>query len=51
MYFPEQMIGEMQGEATRTDNSLSRIVQEAWKIARERVSKLPAAVNDDDLSS
>ena len=34
LYFPEDMLKEIQSEAARQDRSLSWIVQKAWKIAR-----------------
>jgi uncharacterized small protein (TIGR04563 family) len=45
LYFPEEMLKEIQNEATRQDRSLSWIVQQAWKIARSDIKKLPS-VND-----
>ena len=45
LYFPEEMLKEIQNEANRQDRSLSWIVQQAWKIARERIKAFPA-VND-----
>ena len=45
LYFPEDMLEEIQREATRQDRSLSWVVQQAWKIARERI-KAFQAVND-----
>ena len=41
LYFPEDMLEEIQREATRQDRSLSWIVQQAWKLARERVASIP----------
>ena len=41
LYFPEEMLLEIQREASRLDRSLSWIVQQAWKLARERVSSIP----------
>ena len=51
LYFPEQMLKEIQEEATRQDRSLSWIVQKAWKIARKDITKYPS-VNElpDDAS-
>ena len=46
LYFPEEMLQEISREANRQDRSLSWIVQKAWKIARDEISKYPA-VNDD----
>src|SRR3954453_10719606 len=45
LYFPEEMLKEIQEEATRQDRSLSWVVQQAWRIARERIKAFPA-VND-----
>lgn len=45
LYFPEEMLKEIQTEANRQDRSLSWIVQQAWKIARSEIKKLPS-VND-----
>jgi len=41
LYFPEEMLREIQEEATRQDRSLSWIVQHAWRAAREQIGKLP----------
>ncbi len=45
LYFPEEMLKEIQHEAARQDRSLSWIVQKAWKIARKEITKFPS-VND-----
>ncbi len=45
LYFPEEMLLEIQAEANRQDRSLSWIVQQAWKIARTEIQKFPS-VND-----
>lgn len=45
LYFPEDMLKEIQDEANRQDRSLSWIVQQAWKIARTEIKKFPS-VND-----
>ena len=45
LYFPEDMLKEIQEEATRQDRSLSWIVQKAWKIARSEIQKYPS-IND-----
>ena len=42
LYFPEEMLKEIQDEAARQDRSLSWIVQKAWKIARKEIMKYPA---------
>lgn len=43
LYFPEDMLQEMQREARRQDRSLSWIVQQAWKLARSELRKIPSA--------
>lgn len=45
LYFPEDMLEEIQREASRQDRSLSWIVQQAWKLARGDIKKMPS-VND-----
>jgi uncharacterized small protein (TIGR04563 family) len=45
LYFPEDMLEEIQREAERQDRSISWIVQQAWKVARADIRKLPS-VND-----
>jgi uncharacterized small protein (TIGR04563 family) len=45
LYFPEDMLREIQEEANRQDRSLSWIVQQSWKIARGEIMRFPS-VND-----
>jgi uncharacterized small protein (TIGR04563 family) len=45
LYFPEEMLKEIQDEANRQDRSLSWIVQQAWRIARSEIKRFPS-VND-----
>jgi uncharacterized small protein (TIGR04563 family) len=45
LYFPEEMLKEIEIEAGRQDRSLSWIVQQAWKIARGEIMRFPS-VND-----
>ena len=42
LYFPEDMLAEIKREALRQDRSLSWIVQQAWRIAREDIKKFPS---------
>jgi len=44
------MLKEIQIEATRLDRSLSWIVQQGWKIARDRIKEYPS-VNESEPSS
>lgn len=48
LYFPEEMLNEIQKEAIRQDRSLSWIVQRAWAIARTRIQQYPSI--DDDMN-
>ena len=45
LYFPEEMLREIQSEANRQDRSLSWIVQQAWRVSRDDIMKFPS-VND-----
>ncbi len=45
LYFPEDMLREIEDEAKRQDRSLSWIVQQAWRIARGEIMRFPS-VND-----
>ena len=45
LYFPEDMLKEIQDEATRQDRSLSWIVQKAWKAARKDIMNIPSVEN------
>ena len=45
LYFPEEMLKEIQDEANRQDRSLSWILQQAWRIARSEIMRFPS-VND-----
>ena len=53
LYFPEEMLKEIQDEATRQDRSLSWIVQKAWKAARKEMMSIPSVqdLSDDDEKS
>jgi uncharacterized small protein (TIGR04563 family) len=45
LYFPEEMLKEIQDEGARQDRSLSWIVQKAWQLARKEIMKIPS-IND-----
>ena len=45
LYFPKQMLLEIQQEAARLDRSLSWVMQRAWRLAKAEIRKLPS-VND-----
>ena len=39
LYFPEDMMKEIEAEATRQDRSLSWLIQKAWIMARGRLKQ------------
>ncbi len=45
LYFPDDMLKEIQEEANRLDRSLSWMVQHAWRLARQELARYPS-VND-----
>jgi uncharacterized small protein (TIGR04563 family) len=45
LYFPEEMLQEIQREASRLERSLSWVVQQAWRHARNEIRRMPS-VND-----
>jgi len=50
LYFPEDMLNEIQQQAQRLDRSLSWVVQQAWKISKLELKKIPSPNDmlDDD---
>ena len=46
LYFPEEMLAEIQHEAARLDRSLSWIVQKGWKFARNKLKEIPASSDE-----
>ena len=52
LYFPEEMLQEIQQQAQRLDRSLSWVVQQAWKISKTELRKIPSPndmLDDDPL--
>ncbi len=41
LYFPVEMLTEMQSEADRQERPLSWIMQQAWKLSRQKISTYP----------
>lgn len=50
LYFPEDMLEEIQQQAQRLDRSLSWVVQQAWKISKAQLRTIPSPNDmlDDD---
>ena len=53
LYFPDEMLQEIQTQAQRLDRSLSWVVQQAWKISKTDLRKIPSPNDmlDDDPAS
>ncbi len=49
VYFPVDMLKEIQEEAKRQDRTVSWLVQRAWKVSREEIMKYPS-INDQEES-
>jgi uncharacterized small protein (TIGR04563 family) len=43
LYFPDDLLKEIEAEAIRQDRSLSWVVQRAWVLAREQLANVPSA--------
>jgi uncharacterized small protein (TIGR04563 family) len=41
LYFPVEMVEELNEEAARLDRSLSWIMQTAWRLAKHQIAQLP----------
>jgi len=48
LYFPEEMLSDIKKEALRQDRSLSWIVQQAWRIAKDEIRRFPSINTDFD---
>ena len=42
LYFPEEMLQEIEREAARQDRSMSWIIQKAWRLARGDIKRAPS---------
>ncbi len=45
LYFPEEMLREIASESTRLDRSISWTVQQAWRLARTELCRMPTAAS------
>ena len=45
LYFPSEMLEDIQFEAHRQDRSISWLIQQAWRIAREDLQKVPSTTD------
>ncbi len=42
LYFPTDMLHELRGQAARLDRSLSWLLQQAWKLGRSELHRVPS---------
>lgn len=42
LYFPKTMLAEILTEAKRQDRSISWLLQQAWRLARHEMKKIPS---------
>ncbi len=45
LYFPADMLGELHQESKRQDRPISWLVQQAWRIARSELKKIPSTTD------
>jgi len=45
LYFPADMLAELQTEAKRQDRSISWLIQQAWKVAYRELQKIPSTTD------
>ena len=45
LYFPSEMLEDIQLEAHRQDRSISWLIQQAWRIARDDLQKVPSTTD------
>jgi uncharacterized small protein (TIGR04563 family) len=45
LYFPSDMLQDIQGEADRQDRSISWLIQQAWRVARIELRKVPSTTD------
>jgi uncharacterized small protein (TIGR04563 family) len=45
LYFPVEMLDEMQKEAERLERPISWVIQQAWKLSKDAIGNYPG-VND-----
>jgi len=45
LYFPSEMLEEIQHEAHRQDRSISWLIQQAWRLARAELQRVPSTTD------
>lgn len=41
LYLPDRMVEEVRAEAERLERSWSWVIQQAWRLSRERIRAMP----------
>ncbi len=45
LYFPSEMLEELQKESKRQDRSISWLIQQAWRLARAEMRRMPSTTD------
>jgi uncharacterized small protein (TIGR04563 family) len=45
LYFPSEMLEELQKESKRQDRSISWLIQQAWRVGRIELRKMPSTTD------
>lgn len=45
LYFPKEMLAELQNQARRQDRSISWLIQQAWRVARPEMHRTPSTTD------
>ena len=45
LYFPGDMLTELQNEGKRQDRSISWLIQQAWRIGRKEMRRIPSTTD------
>ena len=45
LYFPADMLDELQVESQRQDRSISWLIQQAWRVAKIELAKVPSTTD------
>ena len=45
LYFPSDMLEELTRESQRQDRSISWLIQQAWKVARTEMRRMPSTTD------
>lgn len=45
LYFPADMLANLQGESMRQDRSISWLIQQAWRLSRGELQRAPSTTD------